>query len=81
VYIGVAKDPYKRFKKHQSKSSSCLKLKYAMLELGKENFNLEVLCCGLRDYILDMEEKLIETYDSASNGYNILKSSKTINQE
>jgi len=78
VYIGVSKNPKRRFKAHQSNSSGCLKLKNAIRNYGIDNFKMEVICKGGRDYILGLEEKLIEAYDSTSSGYNILKGDQTL---
>ena len=71
-YIGVSKDPYKRFKAHKQKSSNCIKLRNAMTKHGHNHFVLQVLCKGSVDYISDLEGKAIEVYDSRENGYNIL---------
>lgn len=73
IYIGSSKDPDRRFKAHKRKSSACLKLKYAIIEYGQENFKMEVLCLGGEEYILDIEQKLIEVYDSIHAGYNIVR--------
>lgn len=72
VYIGVTSRLKERKREHFSKSSKCSKLRKAIDKHGRENFELIVLCCGLEDYITDLEFKAIDLYDSISNGYNIL---------
>lgn len=72
VYIGVTSRLKERRKEHFSKSSKCSKLRNAMDKYGRENFEFVVLCCGLEDYIIDLEFKAIDLYNSMSNGYNIL---------
>jgi group I intron endonuclease len=72
IYVGVTKYPEKRFREHCHKNSSCTKLKRAIAKHGKENFKMVILCQGSEEYIIDMEEKAISTYDSLKNGYNSL---------
>lgn len=72
LYIGVSKNPYKRFKGHQSKRSNCTKLKNAIDKYGSDSFVVEVLCEGSLEYISELEGKAIELYNSRVNGYNIL---------
>lgn len=72
VYIGMTSRPKGRFKEHFSKSSSCTKLKRAINKHGKDNFEMILLCEGLEEYILDLEVKAIQAYDSIENGYNLV---------
>ena len=72
VYIGITSRLRERKNEHFSKSSKCSKLKRAMDKYGRENFSLEVLCVGSEEYILDLEFKAIDLYNSIDNGYNIL---------
>ena len=71
-YIGVSKDPYRRFKEHTSEHSTCTKLKRSMQKHGSDNFTLSVLCEGSESYVIELEAKAIEVYDSIISGYNIL---------
>lgn len=72
VYVGVTSRPKLRFKEHMSKNSSCTKLRRAISKYGKENFRMEILCIGEEHYILDLEPKAIQLYDSVKNGYNLM---------
>lgn len=72
VYIGITAYPKNRLTQHFSKNSSCTKLKNAIAKYGKENFEFTVLCIGQEDYILDLEKKAIDSYDSINTGYNLV---------
>lgn len=72
VYVGMTSRPKERFKEHFSKSSSCTKLRRAIDKHGKDQFEMILLCEGLEDYILDLEVKAINAYDSINNGYNLV---------
>lgn len=74
IYIGVTSRPEDRKKVHfynRSQKARSL-IKNAIDKYGRENFNFEIICTGLRDYIYNLEVKAIEVYDTISpNGYNI----------
>ena len=72
VYIGVTARPKERKREHFRESSKCSKLLRAMNKHGRENFEMVMLCAGSEEYIIDLEFKAITSYDSISNGYNIL---------
>lgn len=71
IYIGMTSKPKDRFKQHLSQRSSCTKLRNSILKHGKENFKFEILCVGSEDYILDLEVKAINLFDSINKGYNL----------
>jgi len=64
--------PDVRFKEHASPSSTCTKLKNSIQKHGIQNFTYEILCVGSEEYILDLEEKAIISYDSMVGGYNLV---------
>jgi len=73
-YIGVSKNPKLRFTKHCQKPNNSRRsiLSNAINAHGKENFALQILCQGLKDYCYEMESKLIAGYNTRQpNGYNI----------
>ena len=43
-----------------------------MQKHGSDNFTLSVLCEGSESYVIELEAKAIEVYDSIISGYNIL---------
>lgn len=47
VYVGTSTDPHKRFIKHCSKSSRCVRLRNAIKKYGREHFRMEVVCVFL----------------------------------
>lgn len=71
-YIGVSCNPVLRFKSHKSRHSLCRKLKNAIRKHGEYNFTMNILCIGREEYILDLEAKAIEAYNTVNSGYNIL---------
>lgn len=73
VYIGMTSRPKEREREHFRTNSKCSKLLHAMNKHGRENFFMEILCIGSEDYILDLEFKAMESYDSLKNGYNIIQ--------
>lgn len=72
VYIGITSRPKERLREHFSKSSSCVKLSRAVLKHGKNNFTMTLLCAGEEGYIIDLENKAIQAYDSIKSGYNLM---------
>jgi len=74
-YIGVSKDPKKRFRQHcNHKIKTKAIIKNAILLHGKENFELQILLHGPKDYCYELEPKLIEAYNTRTpDGYNICK--------
>lgn len=76
LYIGVTKNLQRRWTVHCSKHSQCKRLKAAIIKYGRDAFQKEVICIGLKDYILDLEEKMIAAYDTTNTGYNICKGGK-----
>lgn len=76
-YIGVSNNPKKRFYHHLREDSPCTKLRNAMNKYGRDNFKLNVLCIGSKEYIYDLESKCIELYDTYFNGYNTMRNTWT----
>lgn len=72
VYIGITSRPKARYKEHFAKNSKCSKLRNAINKHGKDSFSMEVICIGSEDYIIDMESRVIELYDSIHSGYNLM---------
>jgi len=73
-YIGVSKDPKKRFRKHCEKPSKNRRsiLANAIQAHGKDKFSMQILCKSTAEYCYEMESKLIEGYNTRNpNGYNI----------
>lgn len=75
IYIGITKNPKYRWGQHLGERSNCTKLKRALLKHGPENFRMESICVGDETYIIDLEPKAIQLYDSVNNGYNLMHSS------
>lgn len=74
VYIGKTIQSLKdRWDNHLDlRYSNCTKLKNAMIELGKENFYIEILEDNIPYSLLDTKEiSYITSYNSVENGYNI----------
>ncbi len=80
IYVGATVNPYKRWYGHTTKNSACLKLRHAMNKHGRENFKLEILCVGDKEYILELEKKLIESFDTIKSGYNIDQGGRGVNK-
>lgn len=72
VYIGITSKPEARFKQHLRKNSTCTKLKRAISKYGAEKFRMEILCIGTEEYILDLEVKAIQAFNSIQDGYNLI---------
>lgn len=73
LYIGVTKNPKHRMRQHfhnkkQNKNSIIRK---AVNKYGPENFKFEVVCIGNKEYIYDLEVKVIALYNTIEDGYNI----------
>lgn len=80
-YIGMTKNLERRWTVHCSAGSKCPKLKAAISCYGRESFTKEILCIGEKEYILDLEEKLIAAYGNTVTGYNIHKGGKFYKSE
>lgn len=80
IYIGVTVDPYKRWYGHITKNSKCNKLRNAIQKHGKDNFEMVVLCIGTKDYILDLEVKVIAAWDTVNSGYNLDKGGRGVSK-
>lgn len=73
IYIGVSKNPKERFRFHCLSSNKNL-IGLAINKHSKENFKLEIILCGTKDYCYNLEPKLIKSYNTIRpNGYNIAK--------
>lgn len=73
IYIGVSVNPKERFRFHCLSSNKNL-IGLAINKYGKENFKLEILLCGPKDYCYEMEPIMIKEYNTIRpNGYNIAK--------
>jgi len=73
-YIGVTKNPEKRFRNHCEKPSDTRKsiLANAIQAHGKDKFSMQILCKSTAEYCYEMEAKLIEGYKTRTpSGYNI----------
>ena len=70
LYIGITVNPKLRERQHFTKRTTNSLVCRAVKKYGRENFKFEVLCIGTKDYILNLEVKAIESYNSSSiNGY------------
>ena len=72
LYIGITCRPKDRLREHFSKKSKCSKLRHAVNKYGKDCFSMEIICIGTEEYILELEPKVIDLYDSIENGYNLM---------
>ena len=72
-YIGVTANTKERFKAHCTPKSYVKSyVRSAIQHYGKDSFNFSVLVVADRRYCLELEAKLIETYNTLTpNGYNI----------
>ncbi len=72
AYIGVTGDPKRRKYEHLRKKSGTFSiLRLAVAKYGAEAFTFEVLVCGSREYIVDLEPKAILLYGTMTHGYNL----------
>lgn len=73
LYIGVTNNPTQRKSQHFTKVKKERPVNKAVRKYGKENFSFEILCIGSRDYIYDLEQKAIASYNSlvTGHGYNL----------
>lgn len=73
LYIGMTKRPKARMYEHfyGKRTDSISLIKQAVIKHGVDNFTFEVICEGSKDYIIDLEMKAIEAYDTINTGYNI----------
>jgi hypothetical protein len=79
TYIGITSNPKSREYQHlrKPKIESPL-LSLAVGKYGKDSFNFEILVCGTKGYIADLETKAIDLYNSITpNGYNIKPGGET----
>lgn len=84
VYIGrTCRGIERRWKEHCSENSCCTYLKHAIAKYGKENFKIETLVIGSKDYIVSLEKDVINLYDSMNpkKGYNLLSGGEKGNSE
>jgi group I intron endonuclease len=71
IYIGVSVDPVERFDTHCANSKGSA-IGNAIRKHARESFKLDVLVCGRREYVYELEAKAIQSYDTvAPKGYNI----------
>ena len=74
AYIGAAKNPKTRFVEHCRGKFFIGK---EIRKVGKENAALQILACGKRDYIFELEEKAIAAFKTRwPNGLNIASDDK-----
>jgi len=75
VYIGITNDVKRRFRDHcRPQGSSKSAIRNAINVHGKENFHLQILCIGSKEYCVEIEENAIAAFNSrVPNGYNIAK--------
>lgn len=73
LYFGITYQPSVRKYQHfKGKGPSISLVHKAVNKYGKENFKFELLCCGSKDYILELEAKAIGFFNTQQpNGYNI----------
>lgn len=75
IYLGISCAPAKRFSQHARRTitGSRLPVHCAFRKYGAENVLLELLCCGERKYIADLEVKMIAALLSQDRryGYNV----------
>lgn len=75
VYIGITGYPQKRKQQHfyARKYRSRQIIHTAIDKYGVDNFTFDIVCIGPKDYILDLEIKLISAYRATEKkfGYNI----------
>lgn len=73
LYIGVTRNPRKRFYEHISlNSNSALYISRATAKYGGDRFSMEIIALGEEQYILSMEVRFIsELRTQPPHGYNI----------
>lgn len=74
LYIGVTTNPTKRKAQHFTKSKTGRLVNKAVEKYGKASFTFEVICIGSKEYIYDLEQKAILSYNSCADvghGYNL----------
>jgi group I intron endonuclease len=78
IYVGTTNDPHKRFIKHCSKSSKCLRLKRAIKKYGRENFFMQIVYTFRKDHraylyekdlISQLTEEGYKMYNMTTGGY------------
>jgi len=68
AYIGVSMRPERRFSDHCRADSY---VGAAIRRHGAHNCEVQILCAGSKDYIYDLEERAIKTFNTwAPYGYN-----------
>lgn len=85
-YIGItSRTLAARWKQHcvEASAGSVLKVHIAMRKYGIENITVETLVTGERDYIIDLEIKTINQYETTNHnfGYNTRKGGVLSSQE
>lgn len=73
LYFGITCQPKVRKYQHfKGKGPSISLVHKAVNKYGKESFDFEVLCAGSQDYILELEAKAVEHFETQQpKGYNI----------
>lgn len=77
IYIGISKNPKNRFLAHKSfarnlkEGQAVSKLAYSINKYGENDFEMEPLLCGTREYCALMEIRLIAGWNTIQDGYNI----------
>ena len=73
IYIGITNNPERRFKEHKSSYGCSPLVRAAILKYGVSSFSFDLLCCGDKEYIQELEAKAISEYNSSTlgHGYNI----------
>ena len=73
-YIGSSKEPARRFSEHERSKSP---LGQAIQYFGTDAFSFDIICIGEKNFITDLEIKMIKAANSlVPNGYNIIDSKK-----
>lgn len=81
IYIGVTNNPSLRYAQHKSDKERLVGK--AILKYGKDNFKFEIICIGNKEYIYELESKVIVLYNSdatTGHGYNLCTGGKINNQ-
>lgn len=83
MYIGITNNPTRRWHQHlnyKKRIKNSVNILYsAMDKHGIDNFKFEVICVGSKEYIVDLERKAIELYETKDKafGYNIKDGGQT----